>query len=175
MTSNIYIYKCFFQREANIKLNMTLKYTLSLLYSMSGEDNYFPLKQVELAKLLNITKSVLSIRLSELSKLSYIDIENGGVIKVNRPNNTDAIPIPEEFLNEKYHSLTYGAKIFYSYYRWLQEKENKPYLKIKGTEIAKPIGRSLRTVQTYYKELEDFGLLEKGKERNFNTFNFKQI
>lgn len=175
MTSNIYIYKCFFQKEQNINLDMRLKYTLSLLYSMSGEDNYFPLKQIELAKIMNITKQMLNNWLLILAKQSYIDIEYGGIIKVNRPNDTDAIPIPEEFLNKKYHSLSYGAKIFYSYYRWLQEEENKPYLIVKGTEIVKPMGRSLRTVQTYYKELEDFGLLEKGKEGSFNTFNFKQI
>ncbi|HFO1886483.1 TPA: hypothetical protein ACU24K_002738 [Staphylococcus aureus] len=178
MTNNMFLYKCFFQEEQYINLDMRLKYVLALLYSLSSEDDYFPYKQIELANRLNISKQLMYKWITELKNASYLEIEKDNrktVIKVNRPDNKDAIPLSKELVCGKYESLSYGAKIFYSYYSWLQEKENKDYLKIRGIDIIKPMGRKIKSIQKYYKELEEVGLLEKGKEGSFNTFNFKKI
>lgn len=177
MTKNIYLYKCFFQEEQHINLDMRLKYVLALLYSLSSEDDYFPYKQIELANRLNITKQKMYNWITELKKASYLEVEkiNGKtVIKVNRPENKEAIPISKELVCGRYESLSYGAKIFYSYYRWLQEEQDKDYLKIRGLDIVKPMGLNVKTLQEYYKELEEIGLLVKGKEGLLNTFSFKK-
>ncbi len=178
MTNNMFLYKCFFREEQYINLDMRLKYVLALLYSLSSEDDYFPYKQIELANRLNISKQLMYKWITELKNASYLEIEkdNGKtVIKVNRPDNKDAIPLSKELVSGKYEGISYGAKIFYSYYSWLQEEQNKDYLKIRGIDIIKPMGRKIKSLQKYYKELEDVGLLEKGKEGSFNTFNFKKI
>ncbi len=178
MRNDIYLYKCFFQEEQYINLDMRLKYVLALLYSLSDEDNYFPYKQIELAKMLNISKQTMYKWITKLKNDSYLEVEKEigkTVIKVNRPDNKDAIPISKELVSGKYEGISYGAKIFYSYYSWLQEEQNKDYLKIRGIEIIKPMGRKIKSLQKYYKELEEVGLLEKGKEGSFNTFKFKKI
>lgn len=175
MNSKFYIYECFFQDNAYIQLDLRPKYVLILLYSMSDEKDIFTLKKVELASILNISRQTLNATLKKLEIHGYIRRDDRKTIKVNRPKNKNYIPMNEALVTGKYSKLSYGAQIFYTLYQHIQEKENAKFLKISGVNIVETLGQSIKSIQLYYKELEDIGLLKKGKEGRFNTLSFAKI
>lgn len=175
MNSKYYIYECFFKEKLYIQLDIQSKYVLILLYSMSDEEDIFPLKKVELASMLNISRQMLNATLQKLEKRRLIERPDRKTIKVKRPINKKYIPMNEALVTGKYSNLSHGAQIFYTYFQNIQEKENAKYLKISGVNIVETLGRNIKSIQSYYKELEDIGLLKKGKEWRFNTLSFAKI
>lgn len=174
MKNEFYIYKCFFQKKSYIQLDIKPKYILILLYSMSDENGQVTIQKIELAKILNMSKQSLNFALKKLEINNFISRENPKIIKVNRPTNKDKIPMNKSLIFGEYNKLSYGAQILYTYYQNLQEKENKEYLKIPGEKIVETIGKSIKSIQIYYKELEAVGLLKKGREAQTNTLSFKK-
>ncbi|MDT1130386.1 hypothetical protein RNT16_11885 [Staphylococcus pseudintermedius] len=175
MNDRFYIYKCFFQEEPYFHLTMTQKFFLSLLYSLSDEEGYLPMQQKQLGEMIGLTKVGIGIRLSYLYKTNIVTIDNNKVVKVTRPHNREFIPLNEEFVYGKYRNLSEGAKMFYTYYRYIQLLEKADYLKIKGTEIGKPLNLNVRSIQKYYIELENVGLLIKSKDSGMNKLRFLEI
>ena len=174
VNDNLYIYKCFFEEEKYIQLTLKSKYILTLLYALTDENNYFLMKQIDLARFLAIAKQNVNSTVVRLAKYGFINID-GQAIKVNRPSNQETIPLHKSLVFGKYKALSTGAKLLFSYFRWLQVQQRKDYLLIKASNISKNIGVSIKSLQTYYKELESVGLLERGKEGRMNTLNFKKI
>lgn len=174
MKDNLYIYKCFFEEEKYIQLTLKSKYILTLLYSLTDDDDYFLMKQIELAHFLAIAKQNVNSTVVRLAKYGFINID-GQTIKVNKPSNQETIPLHKSLVFGKYKALSTGAKLLFSYLRWLQVQQRKDYLLIKAANISKNMGVSIKSLQAYYKELEAVGLLKRGKEGRMNTLNFKEI
>lgn len=164
-----------FQEESYKRLGMSLKYLLAILYSLSDEYDYLTVRQVDLARMLGVSRKTINDGIIELSKNGFLSMDSGKTIKLFRPQNREIIPINEELIFGKYKNLSYGSKIFYIYYLYLQKQNKKGYILIKGTEIGKPVNRNIRTIQKYYKELESVGLLIKDKELGINKLQFIEI
>lgn len=177
MKCKLMIYRCLFEEEKYIRLDMRPKYILALIYAFTDSNNYSQLKQRDISNMMNITKQNVndSIRLLERDGFIKRITANGnrGTIKINKPNNKGSIPISRELIDGKYQALSKGTKLFYSYYRWVQEQEESDYIKIKGVDIVKRMNESIKSIQAHCKELEEVGLLQKSKQGNFNTFDFK--
>lgn len=175
MNTKFYIYKCFFQEEPFINLTMTQKFVLAILYSLSDEDGYLPMQQKQLGEMIGISKGSMRKRLSYLFKTDIVSIDKNKVIKSIRPKHRECIPLSEEFVYGKYKDLSEGAKLFYTYYRYVQLHEKSDHLKIKGTDIGKPLNLNIRSIQKYYIELENAGLLIKSKDLGMNKLQFLAI
>lgn len=174
MKDNLYIYRCFFEEEKYIQLTVKQKYILTLIYALTDEDDYFIMKQVELAQLLGLDKQNVNATVSRLVKDELITRDNKG-IKANRPLNRKSIPLHKDLVFGKYKGLSKGAKLYFSYFRSLQVKQNSSYLLIKGVDILNYMGVGIKSIQVYNKELEAVGLLKKGRKGNMNTLNFQDI
>ncbi|WP_215392864.1 MarR family transcriptional regulator [Staphylococcus aureus] len=154
---------------------MKQKYLLSVIYSLSDEDGYFLMGQSKLGEMLNLSRQTLNSRLSYLLKKGFLTKENKKVIKITKPRDREYILLNEELVKGKHQHLSEGAKIFYAYYWYIQEHEKADYLKIKGTEIGKPLNLNVRSIQKYYIELEKAGLLIKSKDSGMNKLQFIEI
>lgn len=175
MDANFYIYKCFFEDEKYIQLRLRKKYLLVLLYNFSDENGYVKKTQQQLGELMNRHRSVVHVDLKYLADNGFIEMKKKRYIRVNRPKNRDRIFMSKEFVSGKYKNLLDGSKFFYIYFSYLQEKNDKTYIMMRGKDIIKFMGVQVKVMQRYYRELGEVGLLEKGRKGAFNTFNFKKI
>lgn len=175
MNNDLYIYKCFFEDEKYIQLRLSKKYLLVLLYNFSDENGIVTKTQPQLGELTNKNKSVINVDLKILAANGFIEIKKKEYIKVNRPKNRDRILISKEFVSGKYKNLLDGSKFFYVYFSYLQEKNDKEYIMMRGKDIIKFMGVQVKVMQRYYRELEEVGLLEKGRKGTSNTFKFNKI
>ncbi|HCV9176723.1 TPA: winged helix-turn-helix domain-containing protein [Staphylococcus aureus] len=175
MNNKFYIYKCFFEKDPYIHLNMKQKFLLSIIYSVGDEDGYLHMEQKRLGEMINLSRQSMNTRLSYLLKKGILIKDKNKMIKIKRPQNRESIPLSEEFVSGKYQYLSEGAKIFYAYYFYIQKMKEADYLKIKGTDIGKPLNLNVRSIQKYYIELENAGLLIKSKDVGMNKLQFLEI
>lgn len=175
MDNNLCIYKCFFHEQKYIQLGFRKRYLLALMYIFSDKNDHVVLLQKDLSKLMNKSKQNINSAIKELATEGFVEVKRNKYIKVNRPANRESIPMSKELVDGKYQYLSKGAKFFYIYFSHLQKKENEEYILMKGVDIIKIMGVDIKVMQKYYNELEEVGLLKKGKQGVSNTFDFKKI